>query len=76
MIKQKINALWNTEEKQVYEQSKQIEQAKGLEQAKQKVLQENQIKTRAPQDAQKAMQEVVRIPMYSSSARMTEIRRQ
>lgn len=47
-----------------------------MEQAKQKVLQENQIKTRAPQDAQKALQEVVEIPTYSSSARTTEIRRQ
>lgn len=47
-----------------------------MEQAKQKVLQENQIKTRAPQDAERALQDAVQIPMYSSSARTTEIRRQ
>ena len=40
-----------------------------LEEAKQKVLQENQIKTRPPEQAQQALQETVQIPSYSSSGR-------
>lgn len=47
-----------------------------MEEAKQKVLRENQIKARAPQDAQKALQDAVQIPAYSSSGRTTEPRRQ
>ncbi len=40
-----------------------------MEQAKQKVLQENQIKTRAPEQAQQALQDTMRLPAYSSSGR-------
>lgn len=40
-----------------------------MEQAKQKVLQENQIKTRAPEQAQQALQDTTRLPSYSSSGR-------
>ncbi|HEX8397151.1 MAG TPA: hypothetical protein VF644_06980 [Pyrinomonadaceae bacterium] len=40
-----------------------------VEEAKQKVLQENQIKTRPPEQAQQALQETVQIPSYSSSGR-------
>jgi hypothetical protein len=47
-----------------------------IEEAKQKVLQENSIKSRAPEDAQKALQDAQRYTMYSSSGRTTEPRRQ
>jgi hypothetical protein len=40
-----------------------------MEQAKQKVLQENQIKTAAPEQTQRALQEIQQIPAYSSSGR-------
>lgn len=47
-----------------------------IEQAKQKVLQENLIKTRDQQTAQKAAAEVRMFPSYQSSGRDDDIRRQ
>lgn len=47
-----------------------------MEEAKQKVLQENQIKSRPPQQAQDALNDARQVTMYSSSGRTTEPRRQ
>ncbi len=47
-----------------------------MEQAKQKVLQENQIKSRPPEEAQKALQDTIQFPLYSSSGRTNTRREQ
>ena len=47
-----------------------------MEKAKEKVIQENLIKTRAPEQAEQADKEVRLIPSYQSSGRDNDIRRQ